>query len=82
MTLFHYKPAINIEQFFNDGFSEQKSIMVCEIIDNVKRMLKARNGKKAKPAPKVKPRAGKHSWCYNDYRRTKYLQRAQCFIET
>jgi hypothetical protein len=58
--MFKYKPAINIEQFFSDGFAEQKSIMACEIIDNVKRLLKAKISKKAKPDPIVPPRYGKN----------------------
>ena len=59
ISMFKYKPAINIEQFFSDGFAEQKSIMTSEIIDNVKRLLKTKISKKAKPAPVVPPRYGK-----------------------
>jgi len=28
ITMFKFKPAINLQQFFNDGFAEQKFILV------------------------------------------------------
>lgn len=52
-NVFKYKPAINIEQFFAEGYAEHKSIMIWEIIDWIKRILKSKKSSKAKPAPVV-----------------------------
>lgn len=53
ISLFKYKPTINIEQFFSAGFADQKVIMVCEIIDHVKKMLKHQT--KTKPSQPSNP---------------------------
>ncbi|CDW71721.1 centrosomal protein of 44 kda [Stylonychia lemnae] len=36
LNQFNYKPAITIQQFFQNGFSERKVIFACEVIDFMK----------------------------------------------
>ena len=47
LTIFKYKPKINIDQFFTTGFGDQKVIMLLEIIKHVRVIIKHK-GSKAK----------------------------------
>ncbi|CAI2370221.1 unnamed protein product [Moneuplotes crassus] len=53
LNLFQFKPPVNIKQFFSEKFVDQKCHYVCEIIDHVKKSLKAKVPQKPKPAPRV-----------------------------
>ena len=40
VTIFGYKPSITLDQFFKYGFSEQKMILCCDVINLVRRAAK------------------------------------------
>ena len=45
LTIFNYKPKLNIDQFFTTGFGDQKIIMLLEIIDCVRKLIKRKGSK-------------------------------------
>jgi Centrosomal spindle body, CEP44 len=40
VTIFGYRPSITLDQFFRYGFSEQKMILCCDVINLVRRASK------------------------------------------
>jgi regulator of RNase E activity RraB len=40
VTIFGYRPSMTLDQFFKCGFSEQKMILCCDVINLVRRAAK------------------------------------------
>jgi regulator of RNase E activity RraB len=40
VTIFGYRPSVTLDQFFKYGFSEQKMILCCDVINLVRRASK------------------------------------------